>query len=276
MNFYPHHIGDFNNATRHLTRIERSIYRDMIDLYYDTEEPLTLDIKALCRKLIARTDEESTAVEQVLNEFFTETEQGWHHSRCESEINAYRASITAKSAAGKASAAKREQERKERLEKLNGSPTADQQPLDSVDSSVQLTSNQEPVTSNQEPKREEKPSTPAAQSSRASKATRLPVDWQLPDEWQAWALTEQPSWTPEGIRHVADSFRDYWLAKGGADARKVDWEATWRNWVRREKSPGIFPMKSNNANAGRKTPALENFKEKAYVGTDEAAIDWMR
>ncbi len=142
MNFYPHHIGDFNNATRHLTRIERSIYRDMIDLYYDTEGPLMLDIKALCRKLIARTDEEATAVEQVLNEFFTETEQGWHHSRCETEIDAYRASITAKSAAGKASAAKRERERLERLAELNSRSTTVQQPLDSVGSSVQLTSNQ--------------------------------------------------------------------------------------------------------------------------------------
>lgn len=151
MNFYPHHIGDFNNATRHLTRIERSIYRDMIELYYDTEFPLTLDRKALCRKLIARTDEEAAAVEQVLNEFFTETAQGWHHSRCEEEIAEYRTSISAKSAAGKASAAKRESDRLKRLEELNSRSTAVQQPLDSVDSSVQLTSNQEPVTSNQEP-----------------------------------------------------------------------------------------------------------------------------
>lgn len=27
MNHYPHHIGDFNNATRHLTLIEDAIYR---------------------------------------------------------------------------------------------------------------------------------------------------------------------------------------------------------------------------------------------------------
>lgn len=86
MNFYPHHIGDFNNATRHLTRIERSIYRDMIELYYDTEEPLTLDHAALCRKLLARSNEEATGVEQVLNEFFTKTLKGWHHDRCEDEI----------------------------------------------------------------------------------------------------------------------------------------------------------------------------------------------
>lgn len=90
MNHYPHHIGDFNNATRHLTRVERALYRDMIELYYDTEQPLTLDKAALCRKIIARSNEESTAVEQVLNEFFTETPTGWYHARCEAEIEAYR------------------------------------------------------------------------------------------------------------------------------------------------------------------------------------------
>ena len=47
MNFYKKHIGDFNNATRHLTRVERSLYSDAIELYYDTESVLTSDIKKL-------------------------------------------------------------------------------------------------------------------------------------------------------------------------------------------------------------------------------------
>lgn len=86
MNYYPHHIGDFNNATRHLTRIERSIYRDLIELYYDTEKPVTRDITSLCRRVLARTDEEAAAVTSVLREFFTETQEGWFHDRCDEEI----------------------------------------------------------------------------------------------------------------------------------------------------------------------------------------------
>lgn len=80
---------------------------------------------------------------------------------------------------------------------------------------------------------------PTPTKPKAPRASRLPTDWKLPAEWEAWALAEHPSWTPEGVRHVADRFRDYWLAQGGANARKVDWQATWRNWVRREKSPGL-------------------------------------
>lgn len=107
MNYYPHHIGDFNSATRHLTRIERSVYRDLIELYYDTEAPLSRDLDKLCRLLIARSDEEQAAVCQVLNEFFTDTEQGWRHVRCDAEIARYHGNKEAKSLAGKASAAKR-------------------------------------------------------------------------------------------------------------------------------------------------------------------------
>ena len=56
MNYYQHHIGDFNNATRHLTRVERSLYRDLIELYYDTEKYLTDDVDWLERKMMARTE----------------------------------------------------------------------------------------------------------------------------------------------------------------------------------------------------------------------------
>lgn len=80
---------------------------------------------------------------------------------------------------------------------------------------------------------------PAPSKAKTPQATRLPADWQLPEEWAHWAMEQHPGLTPAGVRHIADSFRDYWLAKGGADARKADWAATWRNWVRREKSPAI-------------------------------------
>ncbi len=107
MNYYPHHIGDFNNATRHLNRVERSIYRDLLEIYYDTEAMLTLDFQELCRKVLARTPEEATAVEQVLNEYFNRTSTGFHHGRCEAEIARFKGNTSAKSIAGKASAAKR-------------------------------------------------------------------------------------------------------------------------------------------------------------------------
>lgn len=127
MKHYPHHIGDFNNATRHLTRVERSVYRDLLDLYYDTEKPLTLDRAALCRLVLARSEEESTAVEQVLNEFFYETPTGWFNERCEEEIAAYQANNSQKALAGKASA---EAKRLRRQQALNGKSTSVATPVE--------------------------------------------------------------------------------------------------------------------------------------------------
>jgi uncharacterized protein YdaU (DUF1376 family) len=129
MHFYQHHIGDFNSATRHLTRIERSVYRDLLDLYYGTERQLTLDRTALCRRVIASSNEESTAVEQVLNEFFTETPTGWFHARCEAEIEAYKANSSQRAVAGKASA---EAKRRKKLQAMNGEATPVEQPLSFV------------------------------------------------------------------------------------------------------------------------------------------------
>lgn len=140
MNYYPHHIGDFNSATRHLTRTERSIYRDLIELYYDREEPLPKDVARLCRLVIAVTDEERTAVEQVLNEFFTETEQGFAHARCDQEIAKFHGMKEAKSQAGKASAAKRA---RNASKTVNERPTGVQQVLPAC------STNQEPITKNQ-------------------------------------------------------------------------------------------------------------------------------
>jgi hypothetical protein len=48
-----------------------------------------------------------------------------------------------------------------------------------------------------------------------------------------WALGDFDV-TTAVIADTAASFRDYWCGKPGADAKKLDWLATWRNWCRRE------------------------------------------
>jgi uncharacterized protein YdaU (DUF1376 family) len=78
MNHYPHHIGDFNNATRHLTRVERSLYRDLIDLYYHTEQALNSDMEKLARRVLVRSQEEREALDLVIEEFFVLRDDGWH------------------------------------------------------------------------------------------------------------------------------------------------------------------------------------------------------
>ena len=64
------------------------------------------------------------------------------------------------------------------------------------------------------------------------KGIRLPEDWTLPEDWKNWALAERPDLNPD---KVAEEFKDYWIAKTGQNATKLNWCSTWRNWVRRQK-----------------------------------------
>jgi len=107
MNHYPHHIGDFNSATRHLTFVERALYRELLDLYYDTERPLNADVTKIARRVLAHTDEQREALSVVLEEFFVLGDDGWHNDRCDREIASFHSKQEQQSRAGRASAAKR-------------------------------------------------------------------------------------------------------------------------------------------------------------------------
>lgn len=54
-------------------------------------------------------------------------------------------------------------------------------------------------------------------------------------------------------------FVDYWRAKSGKDATKLDWDATWRNWVRRAKESNVAQF-----------PARRSASEKAQAWLDTA------
>lgn len=72
-----------------MSRLERWIYRDLLDIYYDTEKPLPLDLDAVCYAVGASDDVERQAVERLLRFKFELTDSGYTHERCDSEIAAY-------------------------------------------------------------------------------------------------------------------------------------------------------------------------------------------
>jgi len=147
---YPHYITDFNNATRHLTRVERSLYRDATELYYETELPLIDDIDFLNRKLIARSDEEKEALLSVLSEFFNLVDGKYVHHRCEEEILKFHNMTSSKSIAGKASAAAKAKRKAERLaSKKQQDSTGVKQVLKSVATEPQQNSTNQNQNQNQ-------------------------------------------------------------------------------------------------------------------------------
>ena len=64
-----------------------------------------------------------------------------------------------------------------------------------------------------------------------ARATRIPNDFELTPERRAVAEAEKVP-----AERTFETFCDYWRAEAGQKARKHDWDATWRNWCRRESS----------------------------------------
>ena len=85
MNYYPHHIGDYKSATMHLSNEEDLAYRRLLEMYYDTEQPIPLETQWVARRLRVGTE----ALDSVLNDFFLPTEDGWRHPKCDVVIREY-------------------------------------------------------------------------------------------------------------------------------------------------------------------------------------------
>ncbi len=73
---------------------------------------------------------------------------------------------------------------------------------------------------------------------RGTKGSRLSADWVLPEDWESWASQERPDLNPQ---KVGEQFKDFWIAKAGAAGVKLDWQATWRNWVRNQRQERLNP-----------------------------------
>jgi len=90
VNYYEHHLGDYAEATSHLSFVEDAAYSRCIRKYYATESPLPRDLQTVQRLVGARSKEEKAAVESVLREFFVLQTDGWHNRRCDAEIARFR------------------------------------------------------------------------------------------------------------------------------------------------------------------------------------------
>lgn len=92
MNYYEHHLGDYAKDTVHLSMVEDGAYRRLIDVYYVKELPLPAEEMKVFKLARASTKQEKDAVRSILDEFFFRSEDGWHHKRCDEEIERYRIS----------------------------------------------------------------------------------------------------------------------------------------------------------------------------------------
>lgn len=92
MNFYKHHLGDYDGATAHLSWDEDMAYWRLLRAYYRREQAIPDGEKYRLSRTSARAHR--AAVDAVLNEFFELRDGLWHNARADEEITAYQAQAT--------------------------------------------------------------------------------------------------------------------------------------------------------------------------------------
>jgi hypothetical protein len=71
---------------------------------------------------------------------------------------------------------------------------------------------------------------------RKEQGSRLPEDWQPSEELKAWAIAERPD-LAHCLSKITEDFIDYWLSESGTKARKLDWNRTYKRWIRNTNAP---------------------------------------
>jgi hypothetical protein len=102
----------------------------------------------------------------------------------------------------------------------------------------------------------------------SARGNRIATNWAPTITDYAFASSE--GMTREDINREADKFRDYWIAKSGREACKLDWSATWRNWVRSDFRKRNGSGSGNASRNGSRTEAFDRLAERLQGGSDRA------
>jgi len=103
---------------------------------------------------------------------------------------------------------------------------------------------QEPQLSQPEPEPEPEPKKEKEETTVSSKkrGTRISDDW-TPD----LAFAESEGIEKSQALREGDKFRDYWKSQAGQKGVRLDWDATYRNWIRKFVDDG----KKNGGESGK-------------------------
>lgn len=216
--FMPLFIGDYMAGTSRLTTEQHGAYL-LLMMDYWVNGPLPADDAILAN--ITRLSADAWSIAKAsIKHLFHEENGCLRHKRIDAELA--RATENMAKASGKAKKAA-EARWKNAPSNAPSIPQAmpEQCPLPSpLPSDKTITNSYELVT-------------PQAENKKA-RATRLPNTWTLDDEFRSAALEINPQLDLQALSLMAAKFRDYWISKSGKDATKLDWLATWRNWVRND------------------------------------------
>jgi uncharacterized protein YdaU (DUF1376 family) len=208
MHYYKRNLGDYAKKAGRLTMLQHGAYTLLIDSCYDREVFPTLE-QAL-EWTWASTEAEVDAVKFVLSRFFVLDKDGCYvQDRILQELLHYHKNADTNKRIADEREAKRRENRTKREQVVDEAPP-----------------NHKPLTTNHKP------------IEKKTLGKRLASDLFLPDDWREFCKQTRPELNPA---KTFDQFRDYWISQAGQKGVKLDWFATWRNWVRSTNAPKVNP-----------------------------------
>lgn len=80
--------------------------------------------------------------------------------------------------------------------------------------------------------------------SKTRRGTRIPADFGITPEMGEWGRERCPN---VNGRVETEKFVNYWTSKSGKDACKLDWLATWKNWMLTAEERAPHPVAASTA-----------------------------
>ena len=142
MYYYKFNIADWHLATSHLSLEEEAVYFKLINFYYDSEQPIPTETQTVIRRL--RLGSYMDIVNLILAEFFELSTDGWHHRRCDDEIEKYHLKAEKNKTVGKLGG------RPKKNNDLDNNPK-ETQTVSENNPQKTLTKNHKPLTINHKP-----------------------------------------------------------------------------------------------------------------------------
>lgn len=205
------YIADYLADTMHLSAEEHGAYLLLMFNYWQTGKPIP---KSRLAKIARVSNERWNSVESSLKEFFIDTGEEWMHGRIESDLEEVRSKLNQKSAAGKASAAKRKAKKSTPDERETNDRST------GVDSPFESCSNENSTNKDTDPDKDKElkdpPCSPPGEKSSRGKLDPLSVElpeWLPRDLWAEWVAYRRqlgkPIKTQQGITGSINKLEAY-------------------------------------------------------------------
>ena len=212
MHYYQFNIADYRKDTGHLSTLEHGIYRQLLDWYYLDESPIPLETQWVIRRLRLGSGSDTDALNTILDEFFIRAEDGYHHTRCDLEIESYH-----------------DMKRKNKANGTKGGRPA--KPIDTPEKTQSVISwldvgipNATQTKGNQELKNLETNIKTVSKKSEGRK-TSIPSDFCITHELREWAARKS-------IANIDDHLENFILTCKARGYPYVDWSSAFQRAVR--------------------------------------------